>query len=77
MVYNLNLILSENQASLDTIASGLLYLSQLKKDQKGRNADNCISSSLDDQSKEKTRENLDSKMNGKLGNSSYLYWILL
>ena len=66
----LNPVLSENRASLDTVASGPLDLSQLHNAEE-RNAESSSSSLSDDHSEEEKDEGeRKTKRKGKLGNSS-------
>ena len=63
--------LSENRASLDTVASGPLDLSQLHNAEEERNAESLSSSLSDDHSEEEKDEGEGQvKRKGKLGNSS-------
>ena len=67
----LNPELSENRASLDTVASGPLDLSQLHNAEEERNAESLSSSLSDDHSEEEKDEGEGQvKRKGKLGNSS-------
>ena len=67
----LNPVLSENRASLDTVVSGPLDLSQLHNAEEERNAENSSSSLSDDHSEgEKDEGERQAKRKGKLGNSS-------
>ena len=65
----LNPVLSENRASLDTVASGPLDLSHNAEEE--RNAESSSSSLSDDHSEEEKDEGeRQAKIKGKLGNSS-------
>ena len=67
----LNPVLSENRASLDTVASGPLDLSQLHNAEEERNVESGSSSLSDDHPQEKKDEGeRPAKWKGKLGNSS-------
>ena len=67
----LNPVLSENRASLGTVASGPLDLSQLQNAEEERNAKSSASSLSDEHSEEEKDEGeRQAKRKGKLGNSS-------
>ena len=67
----LNPVLPENRASLDTVASGPLDLSQLHNAEEERNAESSSSNLSDDHSEEEKDEGeRQAKKKGKLGNSS-------
>ena len=66
-----NPVLSENRASLDTVASGPLDLSQLHNAEEERNVESSSSSLSDDHSEEENDEGeRRAKRKAKLGNSS-------